>query len=158
MSTVTYPSDTFPGFPEVVMDCPEGWVPRAVPEAQIAIIQERPEGEFRPNVLVVIQRMRPEQSFEEVVQRALAKFEATPGYQEVGRIQTTISGRPAVRVEGAWTSETTGTMAQALRMAVVEHDGVRDFVEITGTCAGVQAKEVWSTVRAVQDSVELAEQ
>lgn len=157
MSTVTYPSETFPGFPEVVMDCPEGWVPRSVPEAQIAIIQERPEGEFRPNVLVVIQRLRPEQSFEEVVRRALAKFEATPGYREVGRIETTISGRPAVRVEGAWTSEDTGTMAQALRMAVVEHDGVRDFVEITGTCAGVQAKEVWSTVRAIQDSVELAE-
>ncbi|PUB30137.1 hypothetical protein C8K30_102519 [Promicromonospora sp. AC04] len=157
MSTVTYPSETFPGFPEVVMDCPEGWVPRSVPEAQIAIIQERPEGEFRPNVLVVIQRMRPGQTFDEVVQRALAKFEATPGYQEVGRVKTTISGLPAIRIEGAWTSETTGTMAQALRMAIVEHDGVRDVVEITGTCAGAQAKEMWTTVRAIQDSVELAD-
>jgi hypothetical protein len=157
MSTVTYPSETFPGFPEVVMDCPEGWVPRSVPEAQIAIIQERPEGEFRPNVLVVIQRMRSDQTFDEAVQRALAKFEATPGYQEVGRVKTTVSGLPAIRIEGAWTSETTGTMAQALRMALVEHDGVRDVVEITGTCAGAQAKEVWSTVRAIQDSVELAD-
>ncbi len=157
MSTVTYPSETFPGFPEVVMDCPEGWVPRSVPEAQIAIIQERPEGEFRPNVLVVIQRLRPEQTFDEVVQRTLAKFEATPGYQEVGRVKTTVSGMPALRIEGAWTSETTGTMAQALRMAVVDHHGVRDVVEITGTCAGAQAKEVWSTVRAIQDSVELAD-
>lgn len=157
MSTVTYPSETFPGFPEVVMDCPEGWVPRNLPEAQIAIIQERPEGEFRPNVLVVIQRMRPEQTFDEVVQRALAKFEATPGYQEVGRVKTTVSGLPAIRVEGAWTHETAGTMAQALRMAIVEHDGVRDVVEITGTCAGVQAKEMWPTVRAIQDSVELAD-
>jgi hypothetical protein len=157
MSTVTYPSETFPGFPEVVMDCPEGWVPRSVPEAQIAIIQERPEGEFRPNVLVVIQRMHPEQTFDEVVQQTLAKFESTPGYQEVGRVKTTVSGLPAIRIEGAWTSQTTGTMAQALRMAIVEHDGVRDVVEITGTCAGAQAKEVWSTVRAIQDSVELAD-
>ena len=157
MSTVTYPSETFPGFPEVVMDCPEGWVPRSVPEAQIAIIQERPEGEFRPNVLVVIQRMRETQTFDEVVQQALTRFEATPGYQEVGRVKTTISGLPAIRIEGAWTSETTGTMAQALRMAIVEHDGVRDVVEITGTCAGAQAKEMWTTVRAIQDSVELAD-
>lgn len=156
MSTVTYPSETFPGFPEVVMDCPEGWAPRSLPEAQIAILQERPEGEFRPNVLVVIQRLSPEQTFEAVVQRALAKFESLPGYKEVGRVQTTVSGLPALRVEGAWTSDSTGTMAQALRLAVVEHDGVRDVVEITGTCAGSQAKEVWSTVRAIQDSVELA--
>lgn len=156
MSNVTYPSETFPGFPEVTMDCPEGWVPLPVPEAQIAIIQVRPEGEFRPNVLVVIQRMPPGQTFDEVVQQALVKFESTPGYQEVGRVKTTVSGLPAIRIEGAWTSATTGTMAQALRMAIVEHDGVRDVVEITGTCAGVQAKEVWPIVRAIQDSVELA--
>jgi hypothetical protein len=155
MSKVTYPSDTFPGFPEVTMDCPEGWVTLSVPEAQMAIIQERPEGEFRPNVLVVIQRMPPSQTFDEVVQEALTKFEATPGYKEVGRVKTTVSGLPAIRVEGAWTSEKTGTMAQALRMAIVEHDGVRDVVEITGTCAGAQAKEIWTTVRAIQDSVEL---
>ncbi|MFC4628987.1 LpqN/LpqT family lipoprotein [Promicromonospora alba] len=155
MSTVTYPSETFPGFPEVTMDCPEGWVPLSVPEAQMAIIQNRPEGEFRPNVLVVIQRMPPTQTFDEVIQDALAKFEATPDYKEVGRVKTTVSGLPAIRVEGAWTSEKTGTMAQALRLAIVEHDGVRDVVEVTGTCAGAQAKEIWTTVRAIQDSVEL---
>lgn len=118
MSTVTYPSKTVPGFSEVVMECPDGWLSRSVPEAQIAIVQER---------------------------------------SEVGRIRSSISGLPVVRSEGAWTGEATGTMAQALRMAVVEHDGVREVVEITGTCAGAQAKEIWPTLRAVQDSVELAD-
>ncbi|SKC47722.1 LpqN/LpqT family lipoprotein [Krasilnikoviella flava] len=156
MSTVTYPSGTFPGFPEVTMDCPEGWVPHQVPAAQLAIVQERPEGEFRPNVVVVMQRLAPEQTFENVVKQAVERFEATPGYEEVGRTETTMSGFTAVRIEGAWATEQTGTIAQALRLAVIEHDGVRDVVEVTGTCAGPQATEVWAVVRAIQDSVTLA--
>lgn len=158
MSTVTYPSETFPGFPAVVMDCPEGWAPHAVPQAQMAIVQQRPEGEFRPNVVVVIQRMAPEQSVEAVIEQAVAKFQATPGYEEVGRMDTTFGGLPAVRIEGAWTTQQAGTIAQALRIAVVEHDGVRDMVEVTGTCAGPQAAEIWPQVREIQDSVKLAEQ
>ncbi|WP_402372586.1 LpqN/LpqT family lipoprotein [Isoptericola rhizosphaerae] len=155
MTTVSYPSETFPGFPQVTMDCPEGWSPHSVPPAQLAITQERPAGEFRPNVIVVMQRLRPEQSFEDVVRQAVDKLEATPGYEEVGRTETTLAGFPAARVEGAWTTEQTGTIAQALRIAVVEHDGVRDVVEITGTCAGQQATEVWPTIRAIQDSFDL---
>jgi hypothetical protein len=157
MSTVTYPSDTFPGFPKVTMDCPEGWAPHVVPQAQLAIRQNRPAGEFMPNVVVVIQRLQPTQTFEEIIRKTVEKFEATPGYEEVGRIETTMSGLPAARIEGAWSTEQTGTIAQALRVAVVEHDGVRDLVEVTGTCAGPQATEVWPTVRAIQDSVALAD-
>lgn len=158
MSTVTYPSETFPGFPAIAMDCPEGWVTHSVPQAQMAIIQERPEGQFRPNVVVVVQRMAPGQSVEAVVEEAVEKFRATPGYEEVGRMNTTFDGLPAVRIEGAWTTEQTGTIAQALRIAVVEHDGVRDLVEVTGTCAGPQAAEIWPQVREIQDSVKLADQ
>ncbi|MFE5308858.1 LpqN/LpqT family lipoprotein [Isoptericola sp. NPDC056573] len=155
MSTVTYPSETFPGFPEISMDCPEGWAPHPVPAAQLAIVQQRPDGEFRPNVVVVMQRLSGDQTIEEVIQQAVERLEATPGYEEVGRIRTTLAGAPAARIEGAWSTEETGTVAQALRIAVIEHDGVRDVVEVTGTCAGSQATEVWQTVRAIQDSVEL---
>lgn len=155
MSTVSYPSEDFPAFPHVAMDCPEGWSAQAVPPAQMAITQERPAGEFRPNVIVVMQRLQPQQTFEEVVQQAVDKLAASPGYEEVGRARTTLAGLPAARVEGAWTTEQTGTIAQALRIAVVEHDGVRDVVEITGTCAGQQATEVWPTIRAIQDSFAL---
>jgi hypothetical protein len=158
MSTVTYPSETFPGFPAIVMDCPEGWAPHPVPQAQLAIIQERPQGQFRPNVVVVVQRMAPHQTVEAVIADAVTKFQSTPGYEEVGRMDTTFNGVPAVRIEGAWTTEQTGTIAQALRIAVVEHDGVRDLVEVTGTCAGPQAAEIWPQVREIQDSVKLADQ
>lgn len=157
MSTLTYPSSTFPGFPAVVMDCPDGWSPRTLPEAQLAIVQERPEGEFRPNVVVVMQRMRPEQTVEAIIEEAVARFEATPGYEEVGRAVTTAGGLPSLRIEGAWTTPETGTLAQALRLVVAEHDGVRDVVEVTGTCAGHQVEEVWDEIRAVQDSVRRAE-
>lgn len=157
MSTVTYPSETFPGFPAVVMDCPEGWVPHSVPQAQMAIIQERPAGDFRPNVVVVMQRMAPGQSADSVVEEAVERFRATPGYEEVGRMDTTFHGLPAVRIEGAWSTQETGTIAQALRIAVVEHHGVRDLVEVTGTCAGPQAAELWPQVREIQDSVKLAD-
>lgn len=158
MNTVSYPSETFPGFPEVVMDCPEGWVAHSVPQAQMAIIQERPEGQFRPNVVVVIQRMAPNQTVEALIEQAVERFRATPGFEEVGRLDYTFGGLPAVRIEGAWSTEETGTIAQALRIAVVEHDGVRDMVEVTGTCAGPQASELWPQVRDIQDSVKLADQ
>ncbi|WP_277208434.1 LpqN/LpqT family lipoprotein [Isoptericola croceus] len=153
MSTVSYPSETFPGYPRVTMDCPDGWSAHPIPQAQLAIRQERPAGEFRPNVVVVMQRLRPEQTFEDVVQQAADKLAASPGYEEVGRTKTTLAGAPAARVEGAWTTEQTGTIAQALRIAVIEHDGVRDLVEVTGTCAGGQATDVWPTIRAIQDSI-----
>jgi hypothetical protein len=156
MSTVSYPSETFPGLPSFTMDCPDGWTPHQVPGAQLAIIQDRPQGEFKPNVVVVLQRLHPTQDSAEVVEQAVERLRATPDYEEVGRADTTLSGQPAARVEGAWFTEKTGTIAQALRVGVVEHDGVRDLVEITGTCAGPQAGEVWPTVRAIQDSLTLA--
>jgi hypothetical protein len=155
MSTVTYPSETFPGPPSFTMDCPDGWSPHQVPGAQMAIVQERPQGEFKPNVVVILQRLHPGQDAAAVVEQAVEKLRATPGYEEVGRADTTLAGLPAARVEGAWSTEKTGTIAQALRVGILEHDGVRDLVEITGTCAGPQAPEVWPVVRAIQDSLTL---
>lgn len=157
MTTVSYPSEDFPGFPEITMDCPDGWEPQQVPGAQLAIVQQRPEGEFRPNVVVIMQRLHPDQTTDDVIADAVKRLEATPGYEEVGRTRTTLAGVPAARIEGAWATETTGTIAQALRIGVIEHDGVRDALEITGTCAGPQAPDVWPEVRAIQDSVALAD-
>ncbi|HWV76647.1 MAG TPA: LpqN/LpqT family lipoprotein [Isoptericola sp.] len=154
MSTLAYPSDQFPAFPAVSLDRPDGWSALPTPQAQLAIVRDA-AGEFRANVVVVITRLLPDQTLETVAKEAAARLEALPGYEEVGRIEVEISGHPGFRIEGAWTTPDTGTVAQALRATVVEHHGMRDLVQITGTCSGDQVQALWETIRSVQDSVRI---
>lgn len=155
MSTLAYPSEQFPAYPGVSLDCPDGWSALPTPQAQLAIVRDAGAEEFRANVVVVITRLLPEQTLETVAKEAAARLEALPGYEEVGRLEMEISGHPGFRIEGAWTTQDTGTVAQALRATVVEHDGMRDLVQITGTCSGGQVQALWETIRSVQDSVRI---
>lgn len=155
MSTLTYPSDQFPAYPRATMECPDGWSPLAAPQAQLAVGLDVEEGQFRPNVVVVFTRMLPEHSLEATTRDALSRVEGLTEYEEILHEETDVAGFPGVTVEYAWRDERAGTVAQALRMAVVEHGPVRDLVQITGTCRGTQTEVVWPWIRRIQDSVRI---
>lgn len=155
MVTIAYPSPQFPGYPQVTMDCPEGWSPLPIPQVHLAVAADVEEGKFRPNVVVVLSRLREDQTLEATVADVLSRYEPLPEYAEVGRAEADVSGFPGFRIECSWHDDTAGTVAQALRLAVVEHDGVRDLIQVTGTCRGTQVEVVWPWIRAIQDSVKV---
>lgn len=150
---LTYPSKDFPGPPVVTMDCPDGWSPIRLAGAQLAVGVDVQEGQFRPNVVVVVSRMADDQTLETTVADMTARVEAIDGYEEGVRESLQVAGHPGFRLECAWSDPTVGTVAQAVRVAVVEHDGVRDLVQVTGTARSTQVEVVWPWVRAIQDSV-----
>ncbi len=153
MVTIAYPSPQFPGYPQVTMDCPEGWSPLPIPQANLAVAADVEEGKFRPNVVVVLSRLREDQTLDATVADVLSRYESLPEYAEVGREATEVAGHPGFRIECSWRDDTAGTVAQALRLAIVEHDGVRDLLQLTGTCRGTQVEVVWPWIRAIQDSL-----
>ncbi|WP_425955073.1 LpqN/LpqT family lipoprotein [Xylanimonas sp. McL0601] len=150
---IAYPSPQFPALPAVTLDCPDGWSPVPTPQAHLAVGLDVEEGQFRPNVVVILSRLLPGQTLEGTAADAIARLEVLPGYEEVGREDADVAGRPGFRIECSWSDETAGTVAQAVRLAVVEHDGVRDLVQVTGTARGTQVEVAWPWIRAIQDSL-----
>ncbi|QAY69959.1 LpqN/LpqT family lipoprotein [Xylanimonas protaetiae] len=150
---LAYPSPQFPGLPAVTIDCPEGWSPLRVANAHLALAADVEEGKFRPNVVVVLTRMADGQTLESTVAAMTAHLAGLDGYEEAGREAAEVAGHPGFRLECAWADATAGTVAQAVRLAVVEHDGVRDLVQVTGTARGTQVDVVWPWIRTIQDSV-----
>jgi hypothetical protein len=152
MSTFSYPSDTFPAFPGVTLDCPQGWVPQPVPGAQLAVA--RPTGGLVANVVVVFSRLLPGQSLEGATDESISRFSALPG-ATLERTEVKVSGLLGQRIEASWTDPRAGAVTQAVHLAVVEHHGVADLVQITGTCGGPQAAKTIAAIRGIQDSVQI---
>lgn len=152
---VTYPSADFPASPTLTMDCPQGWVPLPGVGLPLAIAMQVPEGEFRPNVIAVLSRFRAEQAIDSAIDEVIASMTRLEGYTEIGREERQVSGFPGFRIEGAFTNSTGGTLAQAVRLALVPNGPVQDLVQITGTCSGTQSQTIWQEIRTIQDSVRI---
>jgi hypothetical protein len=153
MTTVQYPSVDFPGQPALAIEVPEGWAPFPGAGLPLAVAAEVPEGQFRPTVIVSISRIRPGHTLQEAIDQVLAGLTTAEGYSEVGREEREIAGFPGFRIEGAFRDARVGTITQAVRIAYVDHGEVADLIQITGTCTGEQAQQLWPAVRAIQDSL-----
>lgn len=152
----TYPSAQFPGYPTVSLDYPDGWSPLPTPASPLAVVLDAEPGAFRANVVTAIARLDAGATLDQVRSTIVGTFEGLPGYAEVGREELEVDGRPGFRIEGSFSDPQAGTLVQAVRVALVEHDGVTDVVQLTGTCTAPQVETVFGDIRSIQESVGIA--
>ncbi|WP_265520576.1 LpqN/LpqT family lipoprotein [Oerskovia flava] len=156
MSTqLAYPSADFPGPVGVGIDQPEGWQPLPDVAVPLALAKDVEAGAFRPNVIVIVSRVRRQYGLEQAVAELLGKLTGVDGYTEIGREERDVAGFPGFRVEASFPDAQGGTLAQAVRLTVVDRGPVLDMVQTTGTCAGHQMAGTWPEIRAIQDSLRI---
>jgi hypothetical protein len=155
-TTVTFPSAGFPGPVALTMDCPDGWYPLDDVATQLAVAKRVPEGAFRPNVIATVTRVRAAYTIDDAVQETVEALGRLEGYAEVGRETIEVDGRPLFRIEVGFTDLHGATMAQAVRVVVVERGPVHDVVQLTGSCLAPQVDSTWPEIRAIQSSLRIA--
>lgn len=153
MTTVTYPSETFPGPPSVTMDIPEDWVPLHAGDAALAACRTEREGEFTPNVLVRLSAHPAEfdlqQLVDEMRQYALAKPEGAVGQP----IEVELGGVSFVGCDVSWVDEQAGTLLQVHLFGAVPNGVGQDVVQLTGSVGGARAKEDYPVLQQIFGSV-----
>lgn len=153
---VTSPSDEFPAPPRLALTLPDDW--HALPDAALPLAAAKtvPEGHFRPNVVVVVTRVRAAYTLDQAVEATMARLTGLEGYAEIGREHLEVGGWPAFRAEVSFSDPRSGgTMAQAVRLVRVQRGPVADIVEMTGSCLAPQVEAVWPEIRAVQGSLQI---
>lgn len=155
MTSISYPSQDFPGPAEVELDFPEGW--RPLPEAAqcLAVAKDVPEGQFRPNVIVSVRRMPLGTAMQTAVAELHQRADALREYNSIGEEERLIDSWPGFRMEGTFIDPTAGTVAQAIRLAVVDRGPVEDLVQMTGTCHAEQVPDTWGQIREIQESLRI---
>jgi hypothetical protein len=153
MAAISFPSELFPGYPEISMDCPTGWQPMPDGRVTLAVIKDVPPGQFRPNVVVACSRLHPGQTLEQAIDEVSKTMSELDEYAEIGREQRLISGFPGFRLEGSFSDPSVGILVQAVRLAAIHQGPVTDLLQVTGTCSGAQAEQMWGQIRQIQDSI-----
>lgn len=155
--TLTFPSEAFPAYPSLSMAVPDGWVALAGVGLPLAAAREVPAGQFRPNVLVTVQRFGAGHSMAVSRKEVNQRLKDLPRFTETLREDgTEVLGAAGLRVEGYFSDGKGGTLVQAVRMVVLTQGPVSDVVQITGTCAGTQVEPAFGEIRDIQDSLALA--
>jgi hypothetical protein len=154
--TLEYPSDAFPAPPRLSMVRPAGWVALAGVGLPLAVAREVPAGQFRPNVLVTVQRLGAGHTVADSRSALGKRLKALPKFTETLREDAAeMLGSTGVRIEGYFSDGKGGTLVQAVRTVVLENGPVVDVVETTGTCAGSQVESAFADIRRIQDSLTL---
>ncbi|MDR2895273.1 MAG: LpqN/LpqT family lipoprotein [Propionibacteriaceae bacterium] len=153
MTNVAYPSVEFPALVGVSIEAPEGWVPLPDVAQFVAISKLVPEGDFRPNVIVTVRRMRLGSAFELAKQELHQRAATLTDYKPIGEEDRVIAGYPGCRIEGSFIHPEAGTLVQAIRFAVVDRGPVEDLVQITASLTAAQVPDTLEVIRAIQDSL-----
>lgn len=151
-STVRFPSEAFPAFPAVELDHPRGWAPTAGVGVVLAVAKRVPPRTFQPLVGVSVARFGPGYRLDDAVATVLASVAPLDRYEELGRAELEVLGRPGFRIEGAFVHPQVGGLVQAARITVVDHGSAVDVVQVTGTCTAVQAAGTLGEIRSIQAS------
>ena len=149
--TATYPSTESPAPAGVTLPRPEGWEVLAVPAALLALGRSgyAPE-EFQPNVVVTTSRGIGT-TLDQAAAATVEALESSPGWEETGReIRDSFGGRPAFRMEGAFSHPQAGTLYQAVLITVVERGPFVDIVQVVGSCSASQVNDCLPAIRSIQ--------
>jgi hypothetical protein len=152
--SIRFPSEEFPSWPAIALALPEHWSGVQVASTLMAARRAVPEGQFMSNVIVRAQRVGGDVDLEaaaKVVDDGVAQLEEV---EHIGRWLIETDGRQAYAREFAYRNPQVGTVGQAWRIFVVEHDGVVDLVELVGTVSAARTGDL-AEVRAIMDSVEI---
>jgi hypothetical protein len=153
MTTLTYPSDDFPGPVGVSLDVLDAWVPLPHVALPLALGREVPEGEFNPNVIVVVSRVRAEVTLDDAHEEVLRKLRPMPKMRELGGGDVDVDGLPGRWVEASFKGGAGAVLVQSVRTVLVPRGPVADLVQTTGTCTVVQQPWAGQEIRAIQESL-----
>jgi len=156
MPTAYYPSDEFPSPSAVSLEYPDEW--QTLPDAAqcLAVVKGVPDGDFLPNVIVSVRRMRRGNAMQAAVAELRQRASVLQDYESIGEEEGSLDGYPSYRMEGSFIDESVGTLAQAIRLTVVDLGQVEDLVQITGTCSGKQVQDTWQQIRDIQASLRIS--
>jgi hypothetical protein len=155
MTELRYPSDDFPAPVGVRLEAPERWVPLPHVALPLALGREVAEGEFNPNVIVVVSRIRAELSLDDAHAEVLRKLKPMPRLKELGSGDVDVDGLPGRWVEVSFKGGGGAVLVQSVRTVVVPRGPVADLVQTTGTCTITQHPWAGAEIRAVQESLRL---
>jgi hypothetical protein len=148
-----YPSEVFPASVGFVVTCPEGWSPAPDAGFPLAVVRSVSEGEFRPNVIVSVKRMRKGTGLGAAVIELRQRATVLREYTAIGEEELEVDGWPGFRTEGSFIDERAGTLVQAIRLAAVDRGKSEDLIQLTGTCTAQQVPDVWPEIRDLQASL-----
>ncbi|MBD5786715.1 LpqN/LpqT family lipoprotein [Cellulosimicrobium terreum] len=155
MTELRYPSDDFPAQVGVRVTAPDGWVPLPHVALSLALGREVPEGEFNPNVIVVVSRVRAEVTLEEADAEVRRKLRPLPRLRETGSGDVDVAGLAGRWVEASFKGGAGTVLVQSVRTVLVPRGPVADLVQTTGTCTLTQHPWAGDEIRAIQESLRL---
>ena len=150
MTTLTHPSEQFPGPPTVSLDVPDGWVPVHRPGLLLAVKLPR-EGAFAPNVVVNIEAYAPGLGIDAPMARIREMAQSRSGHTSEP-YAAQLAGREFVGLDASWPDDEVETVLQANLFHVVEPEdgpGPRWLVQLTGAVGGPGAEQDYDLIRQV---------
>jgi hypothetical protein len=121
----------------------------------LALAKGAAGGEFRANVIAVLNRVRAELTLEQASAEVVGRLTGLPQFKELGRADIEVDGHPGFRIEGLFAEPNLGAMVQAVRIVLVDRGPVKDLVQVTGSCTGAQMQSVLPEIREIQDSLRI---
>ncbi|WP_454041329.1 hypothetical protein [Cellulosimicrobium sp. Marseille-Q8652] len=155
MTELRYPSDDFPAPVGVRVTAPDGWLPLPHVALPLALGREVPEGEFNPNVIVVVSRVRADATLDDAHVEVVRKLRPLPKLRELGSGELEVDGLAGRWVEASFKGGAGTVLVQSVRTVVVPRGPVADVVQTTGTCTVVQHPWAGDEIRAIQESLRL---
>jgi hypothetical protein len=154
-STVTFPSETFPPFPALSLDLPDGWQPVQAPDAVLAAVRPAGDAEFTPNVVVGLTRVPLDEDITPSVEALTAETRALPEVAVVAAQPADVGGLPGYALEVSYVHEAAGTAVQCHRLALVPRGEAQDLLHAVGSCGASHAVHDVEELRGILGSISI---
>jgi len=156
MPQLTYPSETFPGPPSVMLDVPESWAPVRVGGTLLSCRRISSDQGFAPNV--VIRGFQRSSDF--TMRNALAELRGFVSDHEDGHVddpfELELEGVPFLGVNVSWTDPEIGTVVQIHLFAGSRRGRIVDLIQATGSVGGEDAQSSYAEVQQILQTVRVA--
>lgn len=153
MTSIKYPSATFPALPAICFEAGDGWRAFQPPGALLGLALETGEPAFVPNIIVNLTRFGPQYDFGVAIDSLAADLESLDESQITAREQGEVSGWPALVVEAVFKHAEAGTLIQVNYLILVGTGSARDLVHVAGTMGGDAVGSEYAQLREVMQSV-----
>jgi hypothetical protein len=157
MKQLSFPSAGFPAYPSVVVETPDEWTTRVMPETVLVALDDRSaDRRFSPNLVVTITRT-PGLLEATTAEEQVDKYVNSIGdHKVIDRVHDKINGQPWYVVEYAFPHENVGTLYQVIATTVVSRDTASDVIRLTGTAVAAPDVKDITALRKVVSSVRVA--
>lgn len=156
MPQLTYPSETFPGPPSVVLDVPESWAPVRVGGTLMSCRRIESDRGFAPNVVV----RGFQRSGDFTMREAIAELRGFVGDREDGVVdapfELDLDGVPFLGVNVSWTDPQIGTVVQIHLFNSSRRGRMVDLIQATGSVGGEDAQSSYGEVQQILQTVRIA--